>query len=460
MKNIKVGLLPLYIKLYDDANVNKDGLVEFYNKVANELEKYGITIIKSPVCRIDSEFKESVKNFEEQGADAIITLHLAYSPSLECIDALANTKLPIIVLDTTEAYSLSKEYSLQPIMFNHGIHGVMDMCNLLKRRGKKYAVCAGHLNDNKVIKKAVDCVKTAVSATSLKGSKTGIFGTSFKGMGDFLVTDKEMQDRFNVTQIHFKDSEMEDAYNSITDEEAIKEIKSYYSEMAVKNPINEENLLISAKSSLALRKLIKERNLDAFTVNFLDIDKKNLKTMPFIECSKQMQNGIGYAGEGDSLTASFVGAIAKCFDEFSFVEIFCPDWKENRILISHMGEMNYAVKQGDITLEESGFAFTSAGFCFKGLAEFKSGSAVFCNVFKDVGDEFKMLISGVEMVSVSTNEFDDSIRGFFKPNCNIDEFLEKLSEHGVTHHSFLVYNVDIKALEFFGNLLDMKVITV
>ena len=239
MKNIKVGLLPLYIKLYDDANVNKDGLVEFYNKVAKELEKYGITIIKSPVCRIDSEFKESVKNFEEQGADAIITLHLAYSPSLECIDALANTKLPIIVLDTTEAYSLSREYSLQPIMFNHGIHGVMDMCNLLKRRGKKYAVCAGHLNDNKVIKKAVDCVKTAVSATSLKGSKTGIFGTSFKGMGDFLVTDREMQDRFNVTQIHFKDSEMEDAYNSITDEEAIKEIKSYYSEMSVKNPINE-----------------------------------------------------------------------------------------------------------------------------------------------------------------------------------------------------------------------------
>lgn len=460
MKKIKIGFLPLYIKLYDDSNINKTDLVEFYDKIAKLFEENGISVIKSDVCRVEKEFKESVKNFEKEGADAIVTLHLAYSPSLECIDALSSTKLPIVVLDTTEAYGLSKEYSIDPVMYNHGIHGVMDMCNLLKRRGKKYAVCAGHLNDGKVIKKTIDCVRAAVSANSLKGSKTGIFGTSFKGMGDFLVTDDEMKERFGVEQIHFTDEEMANAFNSITEEQVSKEIDAYFEEMVVNTKLNQNNLAVSVRACLAVRKLIDKYGLDAFTVNFLDVTKENLQNMPFIECCKQMQNGKGYAGEGDSLTASFVGAIAKNFKECSFVEIFCPDWKENRLLISHMGEMNYAVKKDAPVLVENDFIYTNIGFCFKGLAEFKSGKAIFCNVYKDVNEQFKLLVSDVEMVNVNTNEFDGSIRGWFTPSVPIAEFLEKLSEYGATHHSFLIYDVDIKALEFFGALLGVEVVKI
>lgn len=460
MKKIKIGLLPLYIKLYDDSNIDKEPLVAFYNDIAKTFEDNDISVIKSPVCRIEEEFKNSVKNFEKEGADVIVTLHFAYSPSLESIEALSSTNLPIVVMDTTEAYSLSQEYSLDPVMLNHGIHGVMDMCNLLKRRGKKFAVCAGHLNDGKVLKKTIDCIKTAVSALSINGSKTGLFGTSFKGMGDFLVTDEEMQNKFGVKQIHFSDEEMSKAFDSVTNEEAEKEIQSYFNEMNFDSNFNKEELKVSVKSCLAVRNLIEKHNLDAFTINFLDITKENLKNMPFIECCKQMQYGKGYAGEGDSLTATFVGAIGKTFTNHSFVEIFCPDWKENRLLISHMGEMNYSVKKEKPELIRVNFPYGNTGFCFKGVAGFKGGKAVFCNVFKDVNEEFKLLVSDVEMINVDTNEFDNSIRGWFTPSLPIEEFLEKLSEHGATHHSFLVYDVDIKALEFFGDLLNLKVVKI
>ena len=460
MKKIKIGLLPLYIKLYDDVNVKKDGLIKFYDRVAEEFENSGLSVIKAPMCRIKSEFDKAVKDFETAGVDVIVTLHLAYSPSLESIDALVNTKLPIVVLDSTEGYGYGNEYSESPLMYNHGIHGVMDMCNLLKRRGKKYAICAGHIKDGKVIKRAADCIRAAVAAKSLYGSRTGVFGTSFKGMGVFLVSDDGGKDAFGIELVRFRDKEMKTALDSVSEKEITEERINYNAEFNICGDINEENIKTSIKSCLAVRKAIKEKNLDAFTVNFLDITKSNLGNMPFIECCKEMANGVGYAGEGDTLTASFVGAVAKVFKDFSFVEIFCPDWKENRLFISHMGEMNYAVAKSKPVLTEVGFSYTDAEFCYKGLAEFKSGQAVFCNVFKDKGEEFKLLLSDIEMINVDTHDFDDSMRGWFVPPVPVPEFLEKLSENGATHHSFIVYDVDIKALEYFGELLNLKVVKI
>ena len=139
MKKIKIGLLPLYIKLYDDAGSDRTYTKAFYDRMAGLLKNQNLDVIKIDYCRIKPEFKAAVRQFEDEGADCIVTLHMAYSPSLESIDALCSTDLPIVVLDATEAYGLNKFETPNPISNNHGIHGVMDMCNLLKQRGKPYA---------------------------------------------------------------------------------------------------------------------------------------------------------------------------------------------------------------------------------------------------------------------------------------------------------------------------------
>ena len=107
MEKIKVGLLPLYIKLYDDYGVDRTLLDEFHQLVIEKLENAGLEVISAPVCRIKSEFKSAVENFEKENANAIITLHLAYSPSLECVDALCDTALPIDVYDAVTWMSVT-----------------------------------------------------------------------------------------------------------------------------------------------------------------------------------------------------------------------------------------------------------------------------------------------------------------------------------------------------------------
>ena len=76
-----IGFLPLYIKLYDDVVPECRARMEaFYEKIANQLEQRGLTVIRSPFCRLQEEFRAAVHSFESAGADAIVTLHIAYSP--------------------------------------------------------------------------------------------------------------------------------------------------------------------------------------------------------------------------------------------------------------------------------------------------------------------------------------------------------------------------------------------
>lgn len=102
--------------------------------------------------------------FEKEDVDAIVTLHLAYSPSLESSEVLKRTKLPLIVLDTTPDYEFTPFTYADAMLYNHGIHGVQDMCNLLKRNGKAYQVFAGHTDHSDVLDRVAKSARAAMAA--------------------------------------------------------------------------------------------------------------------------------------------------------------------------------------------------------------------------------------------------------------------------------------------------------
>ena len=102
MNQITVGLLPLYVKLYDEVLPDLAKQVEpFTGRVATALRGAGVAVVPVPMARTAPEFAAAVRQFEAAGVDAIVTLHLAYSPSLEAADALAGTRLPVGMFDTT-----------------------------------------------------------------------------------------------------------------------------------------------------------------------------------------------------------------------------------------------------------------------------------------------------------------------------------------------------------------------
>jgi len=361
-KKPRAGLLPLYLKLYDDCMPERRAEFEpFLKSVADALSAAGLEIVPAPVCRVEPEFKNAVHAFEQAEVDAIITLHLAYSPSLESIGALAGTKLPVVILDTTMDAAFGRHVSPERIMYNHGVHGVMDMANLLLRRGKKFEIVAGHLADDGVARDAADFVRAARAARLLRQTTALRIGPSFRGMGDFAVDESVLRDVLGINVVQAQPKDLIPYIRAVAENEIDEEIARDRSRFDCR--LDQDVHARSVVVGLGLRRMLAETDCDAFSMNFLAFDDSTAPadTVPFLEASKAMERGIGYAGEGDVLTAALVGALARGFDTpTTFTEIFCPDWQGGSIFLSHMGEINPATASGKPLVVEKPFPFTSA----------------------------------------------------------------------------------------------------
>ena len=456
----KIGLLPFYLMLYDEKLGYMRPRVEaFYKKLSDEFQKREIDVVTSPLCRVESEFEEAVKHFEKEKVDLIVTIHLSYSPSLESINTLAATELPILVFDTTESYDFGIEQVPDEIVYNHGIHGVQDLCNMLKRRGKPFNIVVGHWEHSDAIVRAVAWARAARLASLLRNSRTGIIGEPFKGMGDFFVPTQDLYDDIGINTVHYDINEVKKMIDQLSESEIdneIADIKNKYICAAENNDV----IRRAVATGLAIRKWIKQECLTAFTVNFLSVDKKSgLLAMPFLEASLAMARGIGYAGEGDILTASLVGALTQLYQETSFAEMFCPNWKQGTIYFSHMGEMNPKLAAKKPHVVDQAFDYTDIGDTVALSGCFKAGRAVLLDLAPGPDDIYSLIISTGQMQDIEgKDKLKKGIHGWFKPSMPLETFLEQYSTNGGTHHIALVYDTDIDELINFGRIMGWNVI--
>lgn len=451
MKNVKIGFLPLYVKLYDDgAPKIRPRINAFAEKIADLLAaKPGVELIRGDVCRLHDEFAAAMAKFEREGADCVVTLHLAYSPSLESEEVLKNTKLPIIVLDTTPTFDFTDDDDLS-ISYNHGIHGVQDMCNLLVRNKKQFFLEVGHFEKSDVLDRVVARAYGVRAAKDFSAAKVGRIGGEFAGMGDFRLK-KEEYDRLGIQTTEMTPEEAKTFFADVTDEEIdalIADDEKRYEIDADIDPVLRRE---SVRGDLAVRAWIEERGLTAFTANFLGIKRAfGIGGMPFAEAERAMERGVGYAGEGDLLTAALVGALMGVCPDTSFVEMFCPDWKNDLIFISHMGEMNTALAAEKPRYMAKPMLYSDIDTTWL-CGTYRAGTATLMDLAPLGDGKFRVITSRVEMMVPDCEKYrKNTICGWFAPAGDVGDFLRDYSRLGGTHHLALMYGDQRSLAETFA----------
>ena len=458
MKKVKIGFLPLYVKLYDDGAPNMRLRINAFAEEVIELFKTrdDVEVIAADICRLENEFRDAIKLFEEKKVDSIVTLHLAYSPSLESEKVLRDTKLPIVILDTTPNFNFTDDEDTISISYNHGIHGVQDMCNLLVRNNKQFFIEGGHYLESDVIDRVINRVKGVKIAKEFQKSRVGTIGGEFDGMGDFRLPEN-LYGEIGIEKVLLCKNEAKEYFESVSDAEIDMLLAEDEEKYEISENISKEVLRNALKGDLAVRKWIVDNNLTAFTANFRTVGKDfGLAGMPFAEANRAMERGIGYAGEGDVLTAAFTGALMSVSDEASFIEMFCPDWKNNLIFISHMGEMNTALSSDKPKYMIKPMKYADIDTTWL-CGTYKDGKATLINLLPIADNKFRVVVSLVEMRVPECDKFrGSSTCGWFEPNKNIANFLEDYSKLGGTHHLCLMYGDARKTAETFANVMNYE----
>ena len=224
---------------------------------------------------------------------------------------------------------------------------------------------------------------------------------------------------------------------------------------------NQEDYDLATKAGLAVRKWMAEQGLNAVSINFTKVSSAGLPKMPFVECCKVMERGFGYAGEGDVLTAGLVGALRSVHEKTAFTEMFCPDWEQDLILMSHMGESNPNLSQWKPVIHDKPFNYNNTGDTVAMSTCQMAGDVVIANLAPMAEGYALILCPGKTLnLGLEFGVYRQANQGWFKPSKPLSQFLKEYSQAGGTHHSAIVYDVPVDELAAFGKMMGFEVVVV
>jgi L-arabinose isomerase len=160
-----------------------------------------------------------------------------------------------------------------------------------------------------------------------------------------------------------------------------------------------------------------------------------------------MNEGLGYAGEGDWVTAALVRGMQQGFGVASFTEIFTIGYADNRLILKHWGEGNFAMARTKPRLLASKFTDRcTAEFAICDF-EFEPGVATLVNLNSTADGKG-------QLVSISGTIMEDHLpkidgpRAVFKPLCeDVRDVLTEYAYAGGSHHMALVKSAPADVLE-------------
>ncbi|TFG59058.1 MAG: hypothetical protein E4H36_14475, partial [Spirochaetales bacterium] len=319
-RTIKAGILPLYLKLYEE--ITPGGYRQFDGFIGSTKEllvKAGLTLIDPGVVFEKSHVAKAEELFLRENISFIVTLHLCYSPSLLIADFLKKLHLPVIILDTTPDFSfenMQDDYLLK----NHGIHGVMDLTSVLRSRGIPFTVVSGHAENPDFTESLTKTARAYAAASLYRNQTIGITGKPFEGMGDFAVDFGRLKQAFGITVKEIPAARLIEEGERVADgdiEASMNEEKSRWDT----GRVSPEAYRDSVRTYLALKRIAGKEGLSGYTLNFQFITEG--MATPFYACSRLMGEGSGYGGEGDVLTATLGAPLNLLSEAAKFDEFFC-----------------------------------------------------------------------------------------------------------------------------------------
>jgi len=436
----KVGLLPLILELYDRRLPELRGKQqELVDAVSGALAAFSEVECQGICCRKE-EVRKAVAEFETQGCDAVVVLFTAYAPSLIAADALASTELPVLIFNTQISYQLDRANLLEELLRNHGMHGVQDLANVLLRRGKPHHIVTGHFSRQEPPHEMEDWLRACALRRYLKGAVVGVIGGSFDGMGDFQFDADELRAVLGSRVEEISQEEIAFLMDEAPASAIEQAVRRDHSAFAVAPGLTDEELGLSEALSAAVFRKLEDAGYCAWSMNFLDVGEGAvLPTVPFLAASRSLELGYGYAGEGDALSALGVFMCQQLCPPASFTEMFCMDPGSGSVLLSHMGEGNYAMADGRVHLVKKDFAFGDCASPATPVFAFKPGDATLVNLVPAPSGGFRLITARALMQKWDVNLQLQSPQGYMEPEKPLTEFLNEYSAHGGSHHLTLTY---------------------
>lgn len=344
-------------------------------------------------------------NYAERCAGLVVWLH-TFSPAKMWINGLSILTKPLLQFHTQfNAQIPWSSIDMDFMNLNQTAHGGREFGFIGARMRQTHSVVTGHWQDLQSRMRIGAWMRQAVSKQDTRQLKVARFGDNMREVavteGDKVAA--QITFGFSVNGYGLGDlAEVVDAVSTGDVNALVDEYESSYrlTPAAQVHGEKRQNVIDAARIELGIKRFLEEGGFHAFTTTFENL--YGLKQLPGLAVQRLMQQGYGFAGEGDWKTAALL-RIMKVMSSglpggTSFMEDYTYHFEAGNDLVlgSHMLEVcpSIATEEQPI-LDVQFLGIGGKADPARLIFSTRSGPAINASLI-DLGDRFRLLVNAVE----------------------------------------------------------------
>ncbi len=438
----RVGLLGIMQGLYDEM---LPGITERQAAYANELgevvgEAAGIDVeVGPPVCdRADAE--RVMADLEARGLDGLIIVMLTYGPAMRVARLLARTGLPVCLANVQPVGEVTAAWDMADLTYNQGIHGAQDTANAMVRAGRSFSVVTDDWRAPSFGEAIGAWARAAAAVTRWRSLKIAVFGYAMNGMGDIQVDAHALLRVLGPQVDALAPGSLHRAVEAVSGDEVRELVAGEDARFEIDPRLGDGEREDHARMQIALERLLREGGYDAYSTHFGAIaEDGRFARLPLAAASSLMAKGFGFGAEGDALTAALMAAARDLHGATQFTEMYAMDFPSDSILMSHMGEGNWALAREDrpVRLIKRPLGIGGLADPPTFVFQYRPGPVTLATLISLGGESFRLLVAEGEILDTDALPALEMPYGFFRPDAGVRACMDAWLRLGGPHHQVL-----------------------
>jgi L-arabinose isomerase len=442
----RIGILGIMQALYDHMI---PGITERQAGYAQEIAEVlgGVADWRvGPPVKSRADAERVMRDFENDDLDGVLVVMLTYGPAMRVARLFNENRLPVCLANIQPEAAVTPAWDMADMTYNQGIHGAQDTANAMVRADRSFTVITDDWRAPSFREGVDRWARAARAVTAWRKLKVGVFGYAMNDMGDIRVDENALL-RALGPEISFVAPG--DLWRGMADvpADAVKDLMAWEDgRFDVDAGLTAEEREDHARMQLAIEHLLVDRGYGAYSTHFDAIGEDGrFSRLPLAAASTLMSKGYGYGAEGDALAATMVYAGHQLIGDGHFTEMYAMDFPSDSILMSHMGEGNYAVARDDepVRLIKRSLGIGRLEDPPTFLFRIQPGPATLASLVSLGGERFRMVVSEGEVLDSQKLPALEMPYGQFKPDTGVRGCMNEWLRAGGTHH--MVMNLGRRA---------------
>lgn len=452
---------------------------ETLKQVAEHSQQIAAALSSAKQIPVRVVFKPTVKSTEEiyaicsEANTAIACIGIiawmhTFSPAKMWIGGLKILRKPLLHLHTQFNRDIPWDAIDMDFMnLNQSAHGDREFGFMVSRMRMNRKVVVGHWQDADVLHEIDVWARAAAGWHDWQGARFVRFGDNmrFVAVTDGDKVEAEMQFGYSVNTHGIGD--LVKTINEVEDGDLKKLIQDYQDNYEISSALlngQHQSLVEAARIELGLKQFLEAGNFKGFSDTFEDLH--GMVQLPGIAAQRLMQQGYGFAGEGDWKTAALVRAMKVMATGLpggvSFMEDYTYhfDPANPMVLGSHMLEICPSIADGKPKCEVHPLGIGGKADPVRLVFNSAAGAAINASIV-DMGNRFRLLVNDVEAVTPQYNLPKLPVaRVLWKPLPDMKTGCAAWILAGGAHHTGYSQNLTAEHMEAFADMAGIEYVRI